>query len=152
MTLQTLSFIFGALLLLAGIVGGGFEIKEVKVPALEVRSRILSSAVGVIFIALAIFAITDKNDESHGKATRSTRTMSSVEWDMDRWGADYISFPLPTDNPKLCEDACSGASRCLAWTYVKPNTTRGPQPQCYLKEAVPPAKADKCCVSGTKIQ
>ena len=31
MTLQTMSFIFGAILLAVAILGGGFEIKEIKV-------------------------------------------------------------------------------------------------------------------------
>jgi len=76
--------------------------------------------------------------------------MSEMTWNQDRFGADYSAFPLPTDNPKQCEDACKSVSKCKAWTYVKPNTIRGPNPMCYLKEAIPPPREDPCCVSGTK--
>jgi PAN domain len=147
MTLQTLSFIFGALLLLVGILGGGFEIKEVKIPLIATGGRVVSSIVGVVFITLASFPSVVNQ-----KGGPSQSGMSAMEWDTDRFGADFTGFPLPTDNPKLCEDPCQSDLRCRAWTYVKPNTIKGPRPWCFLKEAVPPAKSDTCCVSGTKNQ
>ncbi len=76
--------------------------------------------------------------------------MSEMEWNKDRFGADYASFPLPTDNPKSCEDACRSDAGCKAWTFVKPNTIRGPSPMCYLKNAVPPPQDNAACVSGIK--
>ena len=145
MTLQTLSFLFGALLLLVGIVGGGLEIKELKIPKIATWGRVVSSIVGLVFFGIAARPPID--DRPSGTPEPK---MSAMEWDTDRFGGDYTGFPLPTDNPKLCQDACSSAPRCQAWTYVKPNTTMGPQPMCFLKEAAPPAKSDTCCVSGTK--
>jgi len=78
--------------------------------------------------------------------------MSDMEWDTDRLGADYAAFSLPTDNPKQCEDACRSDEKCRSWTYVKPNTIRGPKPMCYLKIAIPPRQDNPSCVSGTKSQ
>jgi hypothetical protein len=147
MTLQTLSFAFGALLLFVGILGGGFEVKEVKIPPIAASGRVVSSLAGLVFIAVALFPM--RNVLTDGT---SRPTMSAMEWDTDRFGADYTNLPLPTDNPTLCEDACKSAPRCQAWTYVKPNTVMGPEPMCFLKEAVPPPKGNKCCVSGTKSQ
>jgi hypothetical protein len=85
----------------------------------------------------------------HGKPQSK---MSDMEWDTDRLGADYTSFSLPIDNPKQCEDACRSDEKCRSWTYVKPNTIRGPKPVCYLKSAIPPRQDNRCCVSGTKSQ
>jgi hypothetical protein len=76
----------------------------------------------------------------------------SMEWDTDRPGLDYDSFDLPQADPQLCQDACSDDERCKAWTYVKPDTTQGPNPRCWLKFEVPqPVKSD-CCVSGVKAE
>jgi hypothetical protein len=148
MTLQTLSFIFGALLLLVGILGGGFEIKEVRIPTIATGGRVVSSIAGLVFIAVAMspFVVSNRAGDA------SKATMSAMEWDTDHFGADYTDFPLPTDNPNLCEDACRRAPRCQAWTYVKPNTKKGAQSWCFLKEAVAPPTRDTCCVSGTKNQ
>jgi hypothetical protein len=77
--------------------------------------------------------------------------MSDMEWDTDRFGADYTGFFLPRDSPKQCEDACRSDEKCRSWTYVKPNTIRGPKPMCYLKSAIPPRQDNPYCVSGTKV-
>jgi hypothetical protein len=147
MTVPTLSFLFGALLVLVGILGGGFEIKEIKIPTVPVRGRVLASIVGLTFIGLAIWP-----SDRFMNGGRDKPTMSDMEWDTDRFGADYTSFPLPRDNPKQCEDACRSDEKCRAWTYVKPNTIQGPMPICYLKGAIPPSQDNTCCVSGTKSQ
>jgi len=74
----------------------------------------------------------------------------NVEWNTDRPGLDFSNFNLPQANPKLCKIKCDGNPKCKAWTYVKPNTIQGPNPRCWLKHAVPAAKKNSCCVSGTK--
>src|SRR5689334_23331138 len=45
---------FGAILLLIGIVGGGFEIKEFKVPKVGPAPRIISAIGGIFFVFLAM--------------------------------------------------------------------------------------------------
>jgi hypothetical protein len=47
MTLQTISFIFGALLLAVGILGGGFEVKEIKVSNVTTSARIFAGLAGL---------------------------------------------------------------------------------------------------------
>lgn len=51
---STLFFLFGALLVLIGLIGGGFEIKELKIPKVGVFARILASSVGLISILLGM--------------------------------------------------------------------------------------------------
>jgi hypothetical protein len=73
----------------------------------------------------------------------------SMEYDTDRPGQDYESFDLAASDPALCENACNGQTRCVAWTYVKPGV-QGPHPRCWLKHTVPAAVHNECCVSGVK--
>jgi len=40
-------------------------------------------------------------------------------------------------------------ARCLAFTYVNPGV-QGPNPRCWLKNAVPRAVPNGCCTSGVK--
>lgn len=58
MTLQTLSFIFGALLLLVGLIGGGFEVKELKLPKVGWPIRLISIMLGSFFITISLGIIT----------------------------------------------------------------------------------------------
>lgn len=73
---------------------------------------------------------------------------AAAEWNTDRPGQDYHSFDIQAD-PGICESACTGDSRCRAWTYVVPGV-QGPSARCWLKHSVPTAMASDCCVSGTK--
>src|ERR1700730_18006366 len=54
MTIQTLLLLFGALLLLIAIVGGGLEVKELKIPKVENTPRIIAAVGGIVFILMAI--------------------------------------------------------------------------------------------------
>jgi hypothetical protein len=53
-TLQTLTFGLGCVLLVLAIVGGGLEVKEVKIPVLPVLPRALSGMFGALLIALVL--------------------------------------------------------------------------------------------------
>ena len=52
MTLQTMSFIFGGLLLAVAILGGGFEVKEIKISNASTGVRILAGVVGLAFMVI----------------------------------------------------------------------------------------------------
>lgn len=67
----------------------------------------------------------------------------------DRPGSDYRSFDLPAPRPELCRDACWREPQCRAFTYVRPGV-QGPQARCWLKNPVPPARLNDCCLSGVK--
>ena len=74
---------------------------------------------------------------------------TTIEPDMDRGGSDYAGYNLPSPEPALCRKACDQDQKCKAYTYVKPGL-QGPLARCYLKDAVPVARPNKCCVSGVK--
>ena len=69
----------------------------------------------------------------------------------DRTGSDITNFNLPEPNPAMCEERCLHDGACKAWTYVAPNTSQGPSPRCWLKNAVPLAQPNNCCTSGLKV-
>ena len=54
MTLEVLSFILGAILLAVGVLGGGIEVKEIKIPKVTRFVRILSGCIGLVFILLGL--------------------------------------------------------------------------------------------------
>lgn len=136
------------------LVGANVPIQSERPPIPTPVTRPTSSRKSILIpVAIAILMIAAATGwylgHPHGKPQPK---MSDMEWDTDRFGADYTGFSLPTDNPKQCEDACRSDEKCRSWTYVKPNTIRGPKPMCYLKSAIPPRQDNPCCVSGTKSQ
>jgi hypothetical protein len=51
--------------------------------------------------------------------TPTSYGMSSIEWNRERPGSDYLNFDLEMDDALLCLSACSSDPRCKAWTYVR---------------------------------
>jgi hypothetical protein len=58
MSVQLLAFFFGILLLFVAIVGGGFELRELKVPRVGWVTRVVSAVVGAFFLVLGFPGIT----------------------------------------------------------------------------------------------
>lgn len=65
-------------------------------------------------------------------------------------GGDFAHIIPASDNAKLCQQACMQKKQCRSWTYVKPNTIQGALPNCWLKQGVPAAVSNSCCISGVK--
>jgi PAN domain/TIR domain len=63
------------------------------------------------------------------------------------FGSDYRKFDLSADNATLCQSACRADTQCLSWTLVHPGV-QGPNARCWLKNAIPQATANSCCISG----
>ena len=55
MQTHTILIILGAVLLVAGVVGGGLTLKEIKLPSLDKFSRSLAGVVGVVFIVVGVY-------------------------------------------------------------------------------------------------
>lgn len=66
----------------------------------------------------------------------------------DRPGSDYKHL-IGVATPEDCRQACLSEVPCAAYTWVRPGV-QGPQPACWLKDAVPRARSSRCCVSGRK--
>ena len=79
---------------------------------------------------------------------------AEYEMNTDRPGKDYYCYDLPVDDitaGTTCKADCDNDPRCFAWTYVKPNTTKGPHALCCKKNSLPAKKSDTCCISGVKL-
>jgi hypothetical protein len=54
MSLDTVAFVFGGLLLLVGIVGGGFEVRELKIPRVGWAPRLFATLAGLTFLYIGL--------------------------------------------------------------------------------------------------
>jgi hypothetical protein len=82
-------------------------------------------------------------------STTAVAAAGAMEADTDRMGNDVYGFPLAQADPASCQSACTVNAQCMAWTFVKAGI-RGPQAQCFLKNAAPAPTRNACCVSGAK--
>ncbi len=80
-----------------------------------------------------------------GVVRPGTRVAGEIEFDTNRFGNDFTGFETP-GGWQECQQACGNDPRCRAWTYVRPGI-QGPAARCWLKDSVPPASPDSCCVS-----
>jgi len=82
---------------------------------------------------------------------RPTTPPPTRQWEpqTDRPGSDYRSLDLRESRPEICRDTCWSERQCRAFTYVRPGV-QGPHARCWLKNAVPPARPNDCCLSGVK--
>lgn len=63
MSIDTMSFILGGLLVAVALLGGGIEVRELKIPSVGRTGRLLSFIVGAGFIGLAIFLTLRENEK-----------------------------------------------------------------------------------------
>src|SRR3954451_4065548 len=82
----------------------------------------------------------------------------SREDSTDRPGRDYKNFDLNLPSPgtfggpeDVCRETCQRDDQCKTWTFVKAGV-QGPKPRCWLKNAIPAARANTCCVSGVPVR
>ena len=74
-----------------------------------------------------------------------TPVAGAVQLDTNLFGQDMTSFET-SGSWQECQRACASEARCRAWTYVRPGI-QGPAARCWLKDGVPAASPDSCCVS-----
>jgi len=118
------------------IQAGGRDIPERRVRGVEIMAGKTTAQI----IPIEVKAATAISADANG-----------MEQDTDRPGGGDFRHVIPAaDDPALCQKACRDDTQCKSWTYVKPNTVQGAQPNCWLKTGVPPATHNTCCVSGVK--
>ncbi len=85
-----------------------------------------------------------------GAATgQTTSSKYKLEMDINRYGDDYRDFIPAAASAEPCAEACEKDARCKAWTWVKAEL-EGPSGHCWLKNRIPEASHDTCCVSGVR--
>jgi hypothetical protein len=86
-----------------------------------------------------------------GPASAQLEGAAALVPNTDRPGGDYRNFNL-NGGADACRDTCSReAQQCRAWTFVKAGI-QGPSARCWLKNVVPPVRANPCCTSGVNPQ
>jgi PAN domain-containing protein len=91
-----------------------------------------------------------KGDTCCVSGVKALATMSALEQDTDRPGADYRRFDVATEDARICRDACAKEHTCAAYTLVRANV-HGPSAYCTLKSHAPaPQRNNPKCVSGVK--
>jgi hypothetical protein len=74
---------------------------------------------------------------------------SGMEVNVNRIGGDYRDYEITDNNPNRCRDDCLADSRCQSFTFLRPSY-RGPNGHCFLKNSIPAASQNSCCISGVK--
>jgi hypothetical protein len=67
----------------------------------------------------------------------------------DRPGGDYLNAIVRSGDPAVCAARCERDSRCRAWVFSYPRTTRVAA-TCWLKNRVTARSQNDCCVSGVR--
>lgn len=76
MSLDTMAFVLGGLLIAAGVFGGGLEVKELKLPQIVGTVRLVAVVLGAVFVVMAL-AINQKWIEQGGESNQPSPTESS---------------------------------------------------------------------------
>lgn len=157
MDLKTTLIITGVIALFAAILGGGVKALGFEIPALQsTRRQILLAAFGTVLIAFGMAVEPAKQRAEPAPIPAPgpvTKPPVTYEEGVDRWGDDLYPVPIvmPRDDAMLCAAACVQDPRCKAFTYVRPNTIRGPTGECFLKSGPGVVRSHVCCISGLKI-
>ena len=92
--------VLGAILLAAGIFGGGIKVKELEIPQLTLVSRILAAEFGVALVSYGLYTTSQKvgpvsNSELKPFACSAAESLKSAKTDEDT----SILFINETDKP-----------------------------------------------------
>ncbi|HXH71541.1 MAG TPA: hypothetical protein VNI58_01835 [Mariprofundaceae bacterium] len=87
---DTFILILGGLLVLTSVLGGGFEVKEVKIPKIGGWARMLAGIIGTILIVLGIGMSTSSTNNNTNPAPPSVQG-SSTFWLSDNLGQGQVS-------------------------------------------------------------
>lgn len=81
------------------------------------------------------------------------RADDEVQSGVNRVGGDYKDFEMEPSIAGFgpCKSSCEFDEKCKAWTFVQ-SGVQGPKAHCWLKNSVPKANKDKCCVSGLPVR
>jgi hypothetical protein len=113
-SIVSITFLVGLALIVIALLGGGFEVKEIKLPVLGIFPRLLSFVIGTVLVALALFS-PEIIPERH----RPTPTSQ-----------DPAPTPTPTSAPTATLSASwrsikAGESSTLTWSSTNATDCSG---------------------------
>jgi hypothetical protein len=163
MTPQIVVVVLGGILILAGLLGGGFELKELKMPRVGGVARVLSLVAGIVLLGLGLKMTPQNTSDAtppHTEAPPPHKDvtppadvtpppakprMGVLEFQANRQGSDIRYFQTASAND--CSDACLQNDECRAMTFVQ-GTSGG---TCWLKNTVPPNTPQQGMISSVKV-
>ena len=81
MSIETMAFVLGGLLLAAGVFGGGLEVKELKLPQIGGVQRLVAAMAGIAFVVLALAInqnwIERKKEGGQSSPTETSKTFAT---------------------------------------------------------------------------
>jgi PAN domain len=103
---------------------------------------IARAAAAALLAGCAASSIAPPRSSGPAPTPTAPESGAGLSWEpnTDRPGSDYKDFDVRL--PQDCREACARDARCRAFT------DRGGR--CWLKQVVPDAVADSCCLSGAK--
>ncbi len=91
MTIVSMTFLVGLALIIVAIIGGGLEIREVKIPTLPPVPRTMSFAAGAVLIGLCLAfpqIFPSSSPESPGNTVETTGSVGNMDVRGDAGGGD----------------------------------------------------------------
>ena len=120
---ESILFILGAIFLLVGLLGGGLEVSEVRVPPLSVQMRFITASIGVAMFAGAIILLTS-TDEAPVEATpivKITETPVPTPTNTATTTSTVVPSPTGTTLPTL--SSTPAPPTLTATSTLTPTTT-----------------------------
>jgi regulator of protease activity HflC (stomatin/prohibitin superfamily) len=93
LSMGVVAFIFGAVLVLIALIGGGIEIREAHVPEVTRNTRIVAAVVGLAFIGLGIWFTIQGQESGTKVVTAPTNTSQAA--------TTTSEAPFPTDRERI---------------------------------------------------
>jgi hypothetical protein len=94
--------------------------------------------------------VTTRLAES-GESQRRSSLIGGWRMNTNLPGGDYRTVDMRGSDPSACKALCDREQQCRAWTLVKPDQDGG-RSYCWLKDSVPAATREECCISGIKSE
>jgi hypothetical protein len=85
MGFDTVAFVFGGVLLLVGIIGGGFEVRELKIPRVGWAPRLFATLAGLLFLCIGVSV---QSTAAAGRGAPASPTIAQ---------AGVVATPAPID-------------------------------------------------------
>lgn len=131
MELKILTFILGSILLLIGIFGGGFQVKELKIPQIGKFSRFVATSLGIFFIVLSLGLDTPR---VQGTGTTGSSGQS---------GSPGVNFPR---NGAVSFDLTNKTSRNIERFFASPANVNSWGQDILGTEVLPPGQKAKITI------
>ena len=131
---SVLSFGFGGVLILVGLLGGGFEVKELKIPKVGAGARILSSFVGLVFVC---FGLAGSSNMPGAPPQAAASAASSADQPAEFTLTDELGYGQVSEQVMVLLDGKSIGNLTVdaAYPHASMKVVTAPGPHSYTAES-----------------